>query len=129
MGGGAIHRRRCVMPKYLARASYTAEGAQGLRKDKASGRRAVAAQVLESLGGKLECFYFAFGEDDAVMIYELPDNVVAVRVSMAVNAFARFASKPPPLGRGGEGDDALGAADTGSGAPGQCPATRTCAPS
>src|SRR3954465_8920577 len=65
------------MPKYLARASYTAEGAQGLRKDKASGRRAVAAQVLESLGGKLECFYFAFGEDDAIMIYKLPDNVAA----------------------------------------------------
>src|SRR5690349_15491510 len=53
---------RCVMPKYLARASYTAEGAQGLRKDKASGRRAEATKFIESLGGKLECFYFAFGE-------------------------------------------------------------------
>jgi uncharacterized protein with GYD domain len=74
------------MPKYLAKASYTAEGARGLEKDKASGRRAVAAKVIESLGGKLECFYFAFGADDAVMIYDLPDNVAAVRVSIAVNA-------------------------------------------
>jgi len=107
------------MPKYLARASYTAEGAQGLRKDKASGRRAVAAQVLESLGGKLECFYFAFGEDDAVMIYELPDNVAAVRVSMAVNASGLIVSKTTPLLTVEEVDQALGAPDIGFRAPGR----------
>ena len=74
------------MPKYLAKVFYTAEGARGLEKDKASGRRAMATKVIESLGGKLECFYFAFDEDDAVMIYDLPENVAAARVSMAVNA-------------------------------------------
>src|SRR3954462_3568865 len=89
----------------------------------------VAAQVLESLGGKLECFYFAFGEDDAIMIYELPDNVAAVRVSIAVNASGLIVSKTTPLLPGEEVDHAGGARDGGSGGPGQAPATRTCAPS
>ena len=50
------------MPKYLVRASYTAEGLKGLQKDKASGRKAAVSKVLESLGGKLECIYFALAK-------------------------------------------------------------------
>jgi len=107
------------MPKYLAKASYTAEGARGLEKDKASGRRAVATKVIESLGGKLECFYFAFGEDDAVMIYDLPDNVAAARVSIAVNASGLIVSKTTPLLTVEEVDQALGAPDIGFRGPGQ----------
>src|SRR3954468_22512147 len=117
------------MPKYLARASYTAEGARGLRKDKASGRRAAAAKVIESLGGTLECFYFAFGEDDAVMIYDLPDNVAAARASVAVNTSGLIVSQTPRCLPVEEVDQALGDPDLGFRGPGQCPATRTCAAS
>ena len=49
------------MAKYLIAASYTGEGLQGLRKDKATGRRQAIATAIEGLGGRLECEYFALG--------------------------------------------------------------------
>ena len=52
------------MPKYLIQASYTAEGVQGLLKDGGSKRRAAAEQAIKGLGGRLEAFYFAFGDTD-----------------------------------------------------------------
>ena len=56
------------MPKYLIKASYTVEGAKGLLKDGGSKRREAAEQALKSAGGKVEAFYFAFGETDAFVI-------------------------------------------------------------
>jgi uncharacterized protein with GYD domain len=72
------------MPKFLVQASYTVEGFRGLRKDGASGRRDAVAQAIESLGGKLEAFYFGFGEYDVYVIAELPDNLAAARIGVAV---------------------------------------------
>jgi uncharacterized protein with GYD domain len=74
------------MPKYLLAASYTAEGAKGLLKDGGSKRRAAAEQAINSTGGKLEAFYFAFGEDDAYVIIDAPDNAAIVAASLAINA-------------------------------------------
>jgi uncharacterized protein with GYD domain len=74
------------MPKYLLQASYKAEGAKGLLKDGGSKRRAAAKTLVESLGGKIDCFYFAFGETDAVVVVDLPDAVSAAAASLAINA-------------------------------------------
>ena len=74
------------MAKYLITASYNAEGMKGLQKDKASGRREAVRQACESVGGKLEAFYFAFGEDDVVTIVDLPDNIAASAMSLAASA-------------------------------------------
>jgi uncharacterized protein with GYD domain len=74
------------MPKYLISASYSAEGLKGLQKDKASGRRRAVSAALESLGGKLDGMYYALGEDDAYVIADLPDNVTAAAVGLAVSA-------------------------------------------
>ena len=52
------------MPKYLLRATYTADGIKGLMKDGGAKRQAAARRLVESLGGTLEAFYFAFGETD-----------------------------------------------------------------
>ena len=52
------------MPKYLLQASYTAEGAKGILKDGGSKRRAVVEELLKSVGGTVEAFYFSFGEND-----------------------------------------------------------------
>ena len=52
------------MPKYLVEARYTAEGAKGLLRDGGSGRRSAIAKTAESVGGKLETVYFAFGGVD-----------------------------------------------------------------
>jgi uncharacterized protein with GYD domain len=81
------------MPKYLLQASYTAEGAKGLAKAGGSSRRAAVEEVLKSIGGKLEAFYFAFGESDAYVIFEAPDAVAAAAVSVAVNASGAVRSK------------------------------------
>jgi uncharacterized protein with GYD domain len=74
------------MPKFLVTASYTTEGAKGLRKDGGTKRRQVVASATESLGGKVESFYFCFGEQDVVVIADLPDAVSAAALSVAIAA-------------------------------------------
>jgi uncharacterized protein with GYD domain len=44
------------------------------------------AQVIEGMGGKLESFYYAFGDYDVFGIADMPDNVSSVAFSMMVNA-------------------------------------------
>ncbi len=74
------------MPKYLARASYTVEGLKGLLRDGGSKRREVVEQLTKGLGGTLEAFYYAFGDDDIFAIMDLPDNVSATAASLVINA-------------------------------------------
>jgi uncharacterized protein with GYD domain len=107
------------MPKYLVRASYTAEGLKGLQRDKASGRKAAVTQAVESLGGKLESIYFAFGEDDVFVIFDLPDNIAAARLGIAVGASGLVRTKTTVLLTVEEADQALGAPDIGFRAPGR----------
>ncbi len=74
------------MAKYLVRASYTGEGAKGVQSAGGTSRRDIVARMAEGLGGKLESFYFAFGETDAYVLLDLPDNRTAAAASIAVNA-------------------------------------------
>ncbi|HEV2161673.1 MAG TPA: GYD domain-containing protein [Stellaceae bacterium] len=96
------------MPKYLVRVSYTSDGVKGLMKDKASGRRAAVAKLIESDGGKLEAFYYAFGADDAISIVDLPNNTAAAAFSLAVNAAGLANLSVTPLLTVEEMDAALG---------------------
>jgi uncharacterized protein with GYD domain len=95
------------MPKYLLEASYTADGLKGLQKDKASGRREVLSQAVETLGGKLEAFYFAFGTDDVVAITDMPDNASAASLALAVSASGLVRTRTTPLLTVAEADQAL----------------------
>jgi uncharacterized protein with GYD domain len=74
------------MPKYLFHANYTNEGIKGVLKEGGTGRRAAIENLGQSVGGKLEAFYFAFGETDAYVIVDLPDNASAAAVALTVNA-------------------------------------------
>jgi uncharacterized protein with GYD domain len=74
------------MPKYLTRASLTPEGVKGTLKEGGTARRAAIERLDESLGIKLEAFYYAFGEDDVYAIIDAPDNVTVAASAMAVNA-------------------------------------------
>jgi uncharacterized protein with GYD domain len=85
------------MPKYLIQGSYTAEGAKGLRKDGGSKRRQVAEALAKEAGGKLEAFYFTFGETDVAIIADLPDNVSVAALSLAVNASGVTKVRTTPL--------------------------------
>jgi uncharacterized protein with GYD domain len=81
------------MPKYLTVASYTAEGAKGLLKEGGTARRAVVEKLMKSLGGRLEAFYFAFGDNDAYIITEGPDNPTAAGLSLTVSASGAVRTK------------------------------------
>ena len=72
------------MSKYLIEASYTAEGVKGLMKQGGTTRRAMVQKMVESLGGHLEMFYFAFGEKDVYLIFDVPDNSTAAAISLTV---------------------------------------------
>ena len=85
------------MPKFLVKASYTAEGARGLLKEGGSKRRAAVQKVLEGLGGKLEAFYYAHGDDDAIIIVELPDTTTSLALSLTVNAAGAVRLSTTPL--------------------------------
>jgi uncharacterized protein with GYD domain len=74
------------MPKYLIEASYTQEGVKGVKAAGGSSRRDAVAKVAESVGGKLESFYFAFGDHDVYTVLDLPDNESAATVALTVNA-------------------------------------------
>ncbi len=74
------------MPKYLIQANYTAAGIQGVLAKGGSARREAVEKMLADLGGTLESFHFAFGDQDAFVIVEVPDNVTAAAVGMMVGA-------------------------------------------
>ena len=81
------------MAKYLISASYTAEGANGVLKEGGTKRRQAAEQVIKSAGGKLEAFYFAFGEHDAFVIVDAPDHASVAAMSLAINASGAVRTK------------------------------------
>jgi uncharacterized protein with GYD domain len=70
------------MPKYLMETTYTPEGARALHRDTASGRRDAVSKLAQSVGGRLETFYYAMGDRDCVAILELPDATTAAAVSL-----------------------------------------------
>jgi uncharacterized protein with GYD domain len=81
------------MPKYLLEVSYTADGAKGLMKDGGSKRRAAAKTLIESLGGKIEAFYYAFGKTDALVIADMPDHASAASASLTLAGSGAVTSK------------------------------------
>src|SRR3954447_14180978 len=74
------------MPKYLIEASYTLEGVKGVQSAGGTSRRDAVAKLAESVGGRLESFYFAFGDRDVHTVVELPDNESAAAVALTVTA-------------------------------------------
>ena len=96
------------MAKYLISGSYTAEGMKGLQKDKASGRRRAVTAAIEGLGGRIEAFYYALGENDFYIIGDLPDTVTATAIGVAVSASGMFRTyRTTPLMTTEEVDQAL----------------------
>jgi uncharacterized protein with GYD domain len=74
------------MAKYLMEASYLSKGINGLLKEGGTRRRAAVDELFASLGGKVEAFYYVFGDKDVIIIGELPDNTSAAALALRVNA-------------------------------------------
>ena len=81
------------MPKYLFQGSYTEQGLKGVLKEGGSKRRDAIEQLVKGIGGTLEVFYYAFGEDDFFIISDMPDHVDATAVSLMVNASGAVKAK------------------------------------
>lgn len=105
------------MAKYLWQVSYTVDGIKGLRKEGGSSRVATIKKLVDSRGGKLESFYFAFGDSDVYVIAELAGNVEASAVSLAIGASGAASIKTTVLLSPDE-VDAASKVDVGYRAPG-----------
>ena len=95
------------MPKYLFEVDYTAAGTKGLLQDGGSKRKAHVEKVVKKLGGKVEAFYFTFGIRDGVVIVDLPDNVTAAGISLAISSTGAVAFKTTVLLTPQEVDEAV----------------------
>jgi uncharacterized protein with GYD domain len=106
------------MAKYLFRATYAAAGIKGLEKDTAQGRKTAVGQALETLGRKMEAFYYSFGDQDWVAIADLPDIASAMAFSQSVTSSGLLRTLATHLVTVEEMDKAL-QKKTGFKAPGQ----------
>ncbi len=73
------------MPKYLIEASYTAEGAKGLIREGGTRRRESIEKMVKQYEGRLESFYFAFGDADVYAIIDVPSHAVASAMALSIN--------------------------------------------
>ncbi|MEU6715974.1 GYD domain-containing protein [Nonomuraea sp. NPDC046802] len=95
------------MPKYLIQATYTADGLKGVLRDGGTGRRQAVERVVESVGGRVEQMYFAFGESDTYVIVDLPTNAASAAMSLAISASGTVRMKTAVLLTPEEIDDAV----------------------
>jgi uncharacterized protein with GYD domain len=96
------------MAKFLMTTVYTPEGVRALQKDTASGRREAVVKLLQSVGGKLEAFYYAMGDADVISIIEVPDAATAAAVSLTGSSTGLFKVTTTALLGVEEVDRALG---------------------
>jgi uncharacterized protein with GYD domain len=81
----------------MVKASYGTDGIRGLMKDGGTGRRAAVQKLVEGIGGKLEAFYFSYGDVDAYVLIDVPDASAASAISLAVNASGSVRVSTVPL--------------------------------
>ncbi|MGI5159192.1 GYD domain-containing protein [Microbispora sp. CA-102843] len=81
------------MPKYLIQATYTAEGLKGVLREGGTARRQVVDRIAESLGGRVEQMYFAFGETDVYVVADLPGNAACAAWGFTASASGGLRTK------------------------------------
>lgn len=74
------------MAKYMYRTKYTQSGLQGLLREGGTGRRAALTQTIEGMGGTLDGFYYALGDDDLILIADIPDEATATSIALNIAA-------------------------------------------
>ena len=79
------------MPLYLSRFSYTPETWARLVQNPED-RREAARSYIESVGGKLHGFWYAFGSHDGLSLWEAPDNISMAAVAIAIGGGGALSS-------------------------------------
>jgi uncharacterized protein with GYD domain len=85
------------MTKYLFKASLSPEGVAGVLAEGGTARHTVVKNAIEALGGALESFYFVFGDDDVIVICDLPDNETAAAFAMETSSSGRVSTSTSVL--------------------------------
>jgi uncharacterized protein with GYD domain len=80
-----------TLPLYLSRFSYTPETWARLVNNPED-RREAARTYIESVGGKLHGFWYAFGAHDGLSLWEAPDNVSMAAVAIAIGGGGALSS-------------------------------------
>jgi uncharacterized protein with GYD domain len=85
-----------TLHRYLVRAALTAEGLKNLQKQPPTALKAGVAKFVESVGGKLEFWYFDYGAATAYSVIDYPDEVSAATAQLSSNAagYARVTIRP-----------------------------------
>jgi uncharacterized protein with GYD domain len=95
------------MAHYLLQVTYAPEAWAAL-VDEPQSRTEAVQPAVEQLGGTVHSTWLAFGEYDVISILELPDNVRAAAISMAISAGGAVkAIKTTPLMTWEEGVEAM----------------------
>jgi uncharacterized protein with GYD domain len=95
------------MAHYLLQVTYAPEAWAAL-VDEPQSRTEAVQPAVEQLGGTVHSTWLAFGEYDVISIFELPDNVRAAAISMAISAGGAVkAIKTTPLMTWEEGVEAM----------------------
>jgi uncharacterized protein with GYD domain len=76
------------MPMFLIEASYSSEGVTGVADKGGTARRDAVEQLIAAVGGKMESFYFAFGDADVYVIADLPSDEAAAGLALSINRSA-----------------------------------------
>ncbi|HKS01567.1 MAG TPA: GYD domain-containing protein [Arthrobacter sp.] len=85
------------MTKYLFEANYVGEGIKGLMREGGTKRRDALTDALKSVGGSLECFYYAFGDTDVLGVFDVPDPASAAALSLMINSSGNVDVRLKPL--------------------------------
>ena len=72
------------MPKYMIQAKFNETSLKGTIEEGGTARHGAVKAAIESMGGTLEAFYYAFGEYDVVGIAEMPSNAAVAGFALAV---------------------------------------------
>ena len=89
-------KENMTMAIYLTQFSYTPETWARMTKNPED-RRVAARKYIESVGGKLHGFWYAFGAYDGYCLWEAPDNVSMAAVAIAITgggALSKFETTP-----------------------------------
>ena len=88
--GGRVRVEEDAVGLYLFRFGYTPEAWAALMAAPGDRRDMLASRVFGTFGGRLEGFWYSFGEQDGYALVELPDSVAAAAASVAVAATGSF---------------------------------------
>jgi uncharacterized protein with GYD domain len=85
------------MPKYLIRGNYVGDGVKGLLQEGGTKRHDAAKAAVESIGGSVDCMYYAFGDTDVFAICDFPDDATAAAASLTISSSGVVKSTITPL--------------------------------